>query len=381
MQKLGKSFFPTLANVAKTSLPDASAGQFVVRTGRLANGQAVQIATFRPLAPSRSFASSSQASSPSSTPVHGQALAHTVRSRRAASMSTSAYPQDAKGQPPPAMPPRVRESKGDPATQRPGLDDDPMLEALDAQLEEHLVQIELLKSLQFEDFDISHLEDLSAQIDLDDVLPPRSLFERLAPGLGPGTATEVSRDQAAIDSGLEVPPTIDMGSLSWQQALLKTLPKGAQIKCVFDAAEVNRAAASSGEHPQWKPNTMVVQITLPKFTTLWQAVSDKGGDSSQHANLLRGKKYFGQWFLMSRPGSARDARNFAAILYKFKDVISHAAALYNQREVVALVGVARGMGGFKGGAVQLFCPEREAFQLATTLSLVREDSAEESSDE
>lgn len=384
MQKLGK-FIPTATKLVKSAASGKEAGQVASKAGQTLSGQSVQTTPLKPpgLRTTRSFASSTSAS-----PSLGEATPKGVRSRSAASMPAGAAKLSGLAQ--------HRDTKGAQALPQPSGDVEPTqarrlsvgsgeaighqtVDELHGQMHEHTplptpsdhakAQARAKEDARFSGV----VKQASA---LQGPFEPRKVF--LDPELlqlTPAERAQIKAFKEAQTDGLVKRPTLALDSDDWRVAVKQFMPQGSHLMHVFTAEEVNEIARNQGKDPPWKSGTKVVAARFPAETRLWQIVSDKRSASgeSQLGGIFAGKKYFGDWFLVSQPGDADEARFLAAIREAYKEILSHAVYINLDQEATVLLGIAGEMpDGLTGGAVQVQCPDKRHMALLHVVALAPE---------
>lgn len=384
MEKLGK-FIPTATQLVKSATSGKAAGQLTSKAGQTLSGQSVQTTALKPpgMSTTRSFASSTSAS-----PSMGGAVPKGVRSRSVASMPAGAAKLSGPAQ--------GRDTKGAKALAQPYVDvettqarrlsvgsgeaiDNRTVDELHGQIHEHTplptagdhakAEARAIEDARFS----AVVKQASA---LHGPFEPRSVF--LDPELLNLTQAELALIKAFKQEqtgGLVKRPTLALDSDDWRMAVKQFMPQGAHLMHVFTAEEVNEIARNQGKDPPWKGGTKVVAARFPAGTRLWQIVSNKPNASgeSQVGGIFAGKKYFGDWFLVSQPGDADEARFLAAIRETYKETLSHAVYINVDQEATVLLGIAGAMpDGLTGGAVQVQCPDKRHMEALHVVALAPE---------
>ncbi len=376
MHKLGK-FIPTATKLAKSATPG--------KAGQPLSGQSVQASPLKPpgMRTTRSFASSTGSSS-----GMGDAIPKGVRSRSVASMpATVSQPSGVK---------QGRDTKGAKALAPPYVDVVP-------------TEVRQLSVTSGEDLDDRTVDDLHAQMHEHTPLPvasgngkgseaarennrfnavvaqasalhgpfePRTVF--MDPDLlrlNPEELAQIKAFKQAQTDGLVKRPTLALDTDDWRIAVKQFMPRGMTIMHVYTAEEVNEIARSQGKDPPWKTGTKVIAARFPAGTRMWQIVTDQptASGESQMDGIFAGKKYFGDWFVLSQPGDADEARFLAAIREAYKEVLSHAVYLHLDQEVTVLLGIAGEMPDeLTGGAVQVQCPDKSHLKMIHVVALAPE---------
>lgn len=384
MQKLGK-FIPTAAKLAKSATSGKESGQLASKAGQTLSGQSVQTTALKPpgIRTPRSFASST-----SSSPGMGEAVPKGVRSRSVASMPAGAAKLSGPAQ--------GRDTKGAKALPQPHVDvaptevrrlslggeealDTRTLDELHGEIHEHTplptasdhakAEARAKEDARFSAV-VKQASALHGPIDTRTVFLDPKLLQ-----LTQAERAQIEAFKQEQTGGLVKRPTLALDSDDWRVAVKQFMPKGADIMHVFTAGEVNEIARNQGKDPPWKDGTKVVAARFPAGTRMWQIVTDKPGASgeSQLSGIYAGKKYFGDWFLLSQPGDADEARFLAAIREAYKEILSHAVYLNLDQEVTVLLGIAGEMpDGLTGGAVQVQCPDKRHMNLRHVVALAPE---------
>ncbi len=384
MQKLGK-FIPTVTKLVKSAASGKEAGQVASKAGQTLSGPSVQTTALKPpgMRTTRSFASST-----SSSPSLDEATPKGVRSRSVASMPAGAAKLSGPAQ--------HRDTKGAKALPQPYVDvehtqarrlsvgsgeaiDHQALDELHGQIREHtpLPSASDHAKAQARAKEDARFKGVVTQAaGLHGPFEPRTVF--LDPELlqlTPAERAQINAFKEAQKDGLVKRPTLALDSDDWRVAVKQFMPQGSHLMHVFTAEEVNEIARNQGKDPPWKSGTKVVAARFPAETRLWQIVSDKRGASgeSQLGGIFAGKKYFGDWFLVSQPGDADEARFLAAIREAYKETLSHAVYINLDQEATVLLGIAGAMpDGLTGGAVQVQCPDKRHMALLHVVALAPE---------